>query len=241
MLSFYHGIRLCWLNAAHWNNMDLHTYRLRVTLIHARISNHNHYQVCSEITDLFPKFNGAAVEVWEWIIPHFNWYRITYPCWDYLNPYQQKGVQSYKLYCISALSFYFIFRWYLNFEKSGQNQWDVRIPLHWRHNDQDGVSNHQPHGCLLNRLFRRRSKKTSKLRVTGLIPRTKGQLRGKCFHLMTSSCQELGVTKVHCWPRVRNIFHLGHKLGSFVWLIYFQVFCENVKCFCFAAPENFLV
>ena len=40
--------------------------------------------------------------------------------------------------------------------------------LQWRHNDQDGVSNHQPHGCLLNRLFRRRSKKTSKLRVTGL-------------------------------------------------------------------------
>ena len=42
------------------------------------------------------------------------------------------------------------------------------VALHWRHNDHDGVSNHQPHGCLLNRLFRRRSKKTSKLRVTGL-------------------------------------------------------------------------
>ena len=41
-------------------------------------------------------------------------------------------------------------------------------PLRWRHNDQDGVSNHQPHGCLLNRLFRRRSNKTSKLRNTGL-------------------------------------------------------------------------
>ena len=40
--------------------------------------------------------------------------------------------------------------------------------LHWRHNDHDGVSNHQPHGCFLNRLLRRRSKKTSKLRVTGL-------------------------------------------------------------------------
>ena len=38
----------------------------------------------------------------------------------------------------------------------------------WRHNEHDGVSNHQPHLCLLNRLFRRRSKKTSKLRVTGL-------------------------------------------------------------------------
>ena len=40
--------------------------------------------------------------------------------------------------------------------------------LRWRHNDHAGVSNHQPHGCLLNRLFRRRSKKTPKLRVTGL-------------------------------------------------------------------------
>ena len=41
-------------------------------------------------------------------------------------------------------------------------------PLQWRHNERDSVSNHQPHDCLLNRLFRRRSKKTSKLRVTGL-------------------------------------------------------------------------
>ena len=41
-------------------------------------------------------------------------------------------------------------------------------PLHWRHYDHDGASNHQPHGCLLNRFFRCRSKKTSKLRVTGL-------------------------------------------------------------------------
>ena len=40
--------------------------------------------------------------------------------------------------------------------------------LQWHHNECDGISNHQPHDCLLNRLFRRRSKKTSKLRVTGL-------------------------------------------------------------------------
>ena len=40
--------------------------------------------------------------------------------------------------------------------------------LHWRHNGYDGVSNHQPHHRLLNRLYGRRSKKTSKLRVTGL-------------------------------------------------------------------------
>ena len=40
--------------------------------------------------------------------------------------------------------------------------------LLWRHNGRDGVLNHQPHDRLHNRLFRRRSKKTSKLRVTGL-------------------------------------------------------------------------
>ena len=42
------------------------------------------------------------------------------------------------------------------------------LSLQWRHNGHDSVSNHQSHDCLLNRLFRRRSKNTSKLRVTGL-------------------------------------------------------------------------
>ena len=36
------------------------------------------------------------------------------------------------------------------------------------HNGHDSVSNHQPRHCLLSILFMRRSKKTSKLRVTGL-------------------------------------------------------------------------
>ena len=44
-----------------------------------------------------------------------------------------------------------------------------RHAFEWRHNGRDSVSNHQPHDCLLNRLFRRRSKKTSQLRVTGLF------------------------------------------------------------------------
>ena len=47
------------------------------------------------------------------------------------------------------------------------SKWCGRImilPLQWRYNERDGISNHQPHDCL----FRRRSKKTSKLRVTGL-------------------------------------------------------------------------
>ena len=52
-----------------------------------------------------------------------------------------------------------------------EQHWKIWIngsPLHWRHNGRDSVSNHQHHDCLLNRLFRRISKKTSQLRVTGL-------------------------------------------------------------------------
>ena len=40
--------------------------------------------------------------------------------------------------------------------------------LQWRHNEPNGVSNHRLYDCLLSRLFRPRSKKTSKLRITGL-------------------------------------------------------------------------
>ena len=47
-----------------------------------------------------------------------------------------------------------------------QSPWKI---LQWRHNGRGSVSNHQPHHCLLNCLFRRRSKKTSKLRVTGFV------------------------------------------------------------------------
>ena len=46
--------------------------------------------------------------------------------------------------------------------------YSISHALKWCHNERDGVSNHQPYDCLLNCLFRRRSKKTSKLRVSGL-------------------------------------------------------------------------
>ena len=54
------------------------------------------------------------------------------------------------------------------FSPLGWKHLDGKNSLRWRHNECDSDSNHQPHGCLLNRLCRRRSKKTSKLRVTGL-------------------------------------------------------------------------
>ena len=43
------------------------------------------------------------------------------------------------------------------------------MTLRWRHNGCDGVWNHQAHDCILNRFFFRcRSRKSSKLRITGL-------------------------------------------------------------------------
>ena len=48
------------------------------------------------------------------------------------------------------------------------NTFDDKSTLRWRHNGRHSVSNYQPRDCLLNRLFRRRSKKTLKLRVTCL-------------------------------------------------------------------------
>ena len=47
----------------------------------------------------------------------------------------------------------------------------IVITLQWCRNERDGVSNHQPHDCLLSCLFRHRSMKTSKLRVNGLYAR----------------------------------------------------------------------
>ena len=63
-------------------------------------------------------------------------------------------------------------------------------PLQWRHNGRDGVSNHQPHYCLLSRLFRLISKKTSKLRATGL-------------RAWNSSWP---VNSPHKWPVTRKLF-----------------------------------
>ena len=42
------------------------------------------------------------------------------------------------------------------------------LSLQWRHNERDGVPNYRRPGCLLNLMLKRRSKKTWKLRVTGV-------------------------------------------------------------------------
>ena len=57
--------------------------------------------------------------------------------------------------------------------------------LQWHHNERDSVSNHRRLDGLLNRLFRRRLKETSKLRVSGL-------------------CE--GNYSPHKWPVTRRLF-----------------------------------
>ena len=80
-------------------------------------------------------------------------------CWDLLTVYMLNFSEGTKTYI------------YISCHSStltGHRKLKSHLTLRWCHNERDGVSNHQPHHCLLNRLFRRRSKKTSKLRVTGL-------------------------------------------------------------------------
>ena len=93
----------------------------------------------------------------------------------------------------------------------------VKTALQWRHNERDGVSNHQSKDCLLYRLFRRRSKKKIKApRHWPLwgefigdrwIPRTKGQWHGKCFHLMKSSWASANTNAI------RVTSHMSHFGG----------------------------
>ena len=58
------------------------------------------------------------------------------------------------------------------------------------------VSNHQPHDCLLNRLFRCRSKKTSKLRVTGLCAGN-SPVTGAFLEQRASKAEKVSVRWLH--------------------------------------------
>ena len=58
-------------------------------------------------------------------------------------------------YCIFSLS-------------TNRRVWHGQVALQSRHDGRDGVSNYRRLGCILNHLFRRRSQKTRKRRVTGL-------------------------------------------------------------------------
>ena len=74
--------------------------------------------------------------------------------------------------------------------------WMKKHSFQWRHNGLDGVLNHQPDDCLLNSLFRRRSKKTSKLRVTGPCVR-KSPVTGEFPTQMGSNAENVSIWWSH--------------------------------------------
>ena len=107
-------------------------------------------------TKTFRAKASCYIEPYETFLPRVIW---TVPEWGLLNP--------------RSLNFSFAIILILHKQQCslrGETMQHRRISsaLQWPHNGHDGVSNHQPHHYLLNRVFRRRSKKTSKLRVTGL-------------------------------------------------------------------------
>ena len=95
----------------------------------------------------------------------------------------------------SLLRFVEIWHWHIHFWLCFTVILGNIITLQWRHNGRDGVSNHQPRQCLLNRLFGRRSKKTS---------------QRKCFHLMTSSWMTAEFVK-QPW---RIWINVSHEFGK---------------------------
>ena len=86
------------------------------------------------------------------------------------------------------------------------------LPLQWRHNWRDGVSNHQPHHCLLNRLFRRRLKNTSKLRVTGLCAGN-SPVTGEFSAQMASKAENVSISWRHHVEVFTNSNHMGYFHG----------------------------
>ena len=88
-----------------------------------------------------------------------------------------------------------------NGQRNNIERWNWFLPLRWRYDERDGVSNHLPLDYLVNRLFRRRSTKTSTLHVTGLcegnptvtdgFPSQRTSNAENVSVLMTSSCNVL--------------------------------------------------
>ena len=76
----------------------------------------------------------------------FPW-EITVSKWQWRHNIHEQYINAWLCYTVAV-----------------RNVW----PLQWRHDERYGISNHQPCDCLLDRLFRRTTKKIPKLRVTGL-------------------------------------------------------------------------
>ena len=104
--------------------------------------------------------------------------RHTWACfYNEFDKWQIKQSSSHASFCCNLRSY---LRFYSLFPES----------LLWRNDGHDGVSNHQPHDCLLNRLFRRRSKN---------IPNSASLSFVLGIHRWP-------VNSPHKWPVTRNMF-----------------------------------
>ena len=94
----------------------------------------------------------------------------------------------------------------------------------------DGVSNHQPHDCLLNRLFGCRSKKTSKHRATGLCAGN-SLGTGEFPAQMASNTENVSIWWRHHGKLVRLVLGGGGGLREIrVWLmshLYYKNRCPS--------------
>ena len=72
------------------------------------------------------------------------------------------------------------------------------ITLQWRHNERDGVSNHQPHDCLLNCLFGCRSKKHQSSASLAFV----------------QGIHRWPVNSRHKWPVTRKMFPFDNVIMS---------------------------
>ena len=125
------------------------------------------------------------------------------------------------------------------------------ISLRWRHNGHKCVSTHQPRHCLLNRLFQRRSKKTSKLRVTGLCAGNSPGT-GEFPAQMASNAENVSIWWRHHVIQVRNTIWLmsiavDKKVSNWDDILLFtsthlytiSVFCNNhIRTHCLWLVEN---
>ena len=104
---------------------------------------------------------------------------------------------------------------------SWSNRRRIFISLQWRHNGHDSVSNHQPHDCLPNRLFRRRSKKTSKLRTTGICAGNSPET-GEFPAQKASNAENVFIWWRHQCPACRT-----YEIATRFWVV---VICPIIKC-----------
>ena len=154
-----------------------------------------HCQVQSIETEMLSCWWGFHWDwYWDWMLS-FDKFRCSQ--WWILRKYDDISVSVKKTSQMDAIKHPIS---YLSYNKC--------IALLWRHNGRNGVSNHQPHDCLLKRsfsMFRCRSKKTSKLRVAGLCA-TNSPMTGEFPAQMASNAENVSI-----WWRHRVVYFLSSR------------------------------